>query len=55
MARAVWSKFAVPRWDGDLTLDFPGRTVPLAGRAVHVSIVHARFTRSHGPHAEIGF
>jgi hypothetical protein len=45
-----------PIWTGDLKLDFPGRSaVPLAGPGVHVSLVHARFTRSNGPHAEIGF
>lgn len=44
-----------PIWIGDLKLDFPGRSaVSLAGRGVHVSLVHARFTRSRGPHAEIG-
>jgi hypothetical protein len=45
-----------PIWTGDLKLDFPGRSaVPLVGPGVHVSLVHARFTRSNGPHAEIGF
>jgi hypothetical protein len=44
-----------PIWTGDLKLDFPGRSaVSLAGPGVHVSLVHARFTRSHGPSAEIG-
>lgn len=44
-----------PIWTGDLALDFPGRTaVSLAGSEVHVSLVHARFTRSNGPDAEIG-
>lgn len=38
---------------GDLKLNFPGRSVPLTGPAVHVTLVHARFTRSNGPHAEI--
>jgi hypothetical protein len=45
-----------PIWTGDLALDFPGRTaVLLAGSDVHASLVHARFTRSNSPHAEIGF
>lgn len=44
-----------PIWTGDLTLTFPGRSVPLTGSGVHVSLVHARFTRSRGPNAEIGF
>lgn len=45
-----------PIWTGDLTLDFPGRaSVSLAGGDVHVSLVHARFTQSNGPDAEIGF
>lgn len=45
-----------PLWTGDLTLDFPGRSaVSLAGHSVHVSLVHARFTKSRGPNAEIGF
>lgn len=34
-----------PIWNGALALDFPGRSnVPLAGPAVHVSLVHARFS-----------
>jgi hypothetical protein len=42
-----------PLWSGDLKLDFPGRSdLPLAGTGVHVSLVHAHFTRSHGSHAE---
>lgn len=45
-----------PIWTGDLTLDFPGRSgVALAGSAVHVSLVHARVTRSRGSSVEIGF
>jgi len=45
-----------PIWAGDLALDFPGRTaVSLAGGDVHASLVHARFTRSNNPDAEIGF
>jgi hypothetical protein len=43
-----------PIWKGDLKLAFPGRSVPLAGSGIHVSLVHARFTRSRGPKAEIG-
>lgn len=35
-----------PLWTGDLKLDFPGRSgLSLAGSDVHVSLVHARFTR----------
>jgi hypothetical protein len=45
-----------PTWTGDLSLSFPGRPlVPIAGNSVHVSLVHAHFTKSNGPHAEIGF
>ena len=45
-----------PIWAGDLTVDFPGRpTVALTGSGIHASIVHARFTQSSGPSAEIGF
>jgi hypothetical protein len=43
-----------PIWTGDLKLAFPGRSVRLAGPVVHASLVHARFTRSRGPYAEIG-
>jgi hypothetical protein len=44
-----------PIWTGDLRLTFPGRSaVSLAGPGVHVGLVHARFTRSRGPNAEIG-
>jgi hypothetical protein len=47
---------AQPLWRGDLSVDFLGRSnVPLAGPDVFVSLVHARFTRSDGPEAEIGF
>lgn len=35
-----------PFWTGNLTLAFPGRTVPLAGPDFHVSLEHARQT--HG-------
>jgi hypothetical protein len=31
-----------PLWSGNLTLAFPGHTVPIAGPAVHVSLEHAR-------------
>lgn len=45
-----------PIWTGDLSLDFPGNAgVPLAGPGVHVSLVHARFKRSRGPNAGIGW
>jgi hypothetical protein len=45
-----------PIWTGDLALDFPGRAaVPMAGHDVHVSLVHARFKRSSGSTAGIGF
>lgn len=44
-----------PIWTGDLKLAFPGRsTISLAGSGVHVSLVHARFTRSSSPSVEIG-
>jgi hypothetical protein len=33
----------VPRWGGDLTIEFPGRTVSLAGPGMHVNLVHACF------------
>lgn len=33
----------VPRWGGDLALDFPGRRVPLAGPGMNVSLVPACF------------
>ncbi len=43
-----------PIWTGGLALDFPGRSnLPLAGPAVHVSIVHARFNCSDNGEAEI--
>jgi hypothetical protein len=43
-----------PIWEGDLAVDLPGRPeVPLAGPGIHVSLVHARFTRSPGPYAQI--
>jgi hypothetical protein len=45
-----------PLLTGNLKLSFPGRApIQIAGPSVHVSIVHAHFTRSNGPHAEIGF
>jgi hypothetical protein len=44
-----------PTWTGNLALDFPGHSaVPIAGPGIHVSLVHARFTRSDGPSAAIG-
>lgn len=45
-----------PIWTGGLALDFPGRSnLPLAGSAVHVSLVHARFNCSDNGEAEIQF
>lgn len=45
-----------PRFTGNLTVAFPGRSVRLAGPGVHVSLVHARLTRSSSPNtATIGF
>jgi hypothetical protein len=45
-----------PLWRGDLAVDFLGRSnLALTGPDVSVSLVHARFTRSDGPEAEIGF
>ncbi len=41
----------VPRWSGDLAIDFPGRTARLAGPGVHVSLVHACFQLFDGPEA----
>lgn len=39
-----------PIWSGNLAIDFPGRSdVPLAARQMHVSLVHACFTRSNRP------
>lgn len=46
---------ASPIWKGDLQLAFPGRDVALAGPGVHVSIGHARFTRSNSANVGIGF
>ncbi len=43
-----------PIWRGDLAVDFPGRrSVPVAGPNVHVSIVHAHFTRNDVPSVEV--
>jgi hypothetical protein len=45
-----------PTLTGDLALDFPGRSaVALTGSRVHVSIAHARFTRSNSSSVSIGF
>lgn len=41
-----------PLWGGDLAVDFPGRTVRLAGPGMHVSLVHACFRLFDGPSAE---
>lgn len=44
-----------PIWTGNLRLAFPGRpAVSLAGPSVYVGLVHAHFTVSRGPEAEIG-
>lgn len=44
-----------PIWTGDLKLAFPGRSaISLTSSGVYVSLVHARFTRSNSPSAEIG-
>ncbi|HEU4739272.1 MAG TPA: hypothetical protein VFS54_09355 [Solirubrobacterales bacterium] len=40
-----------PLWSGDLTIGFPGRQVPLTGRGMHVSLVHACFQLFDGPEA----
>ena len=43
-----------PIWTGGLKLAFPGHSgISLAGPGVHVSLVHARFTRSNGSYIEI--
>jgi len=45
-----------PLWTGDLRIDFPGHSrIPLAGPGVHVSLVHAHFTRSDTPNVKVGF
>lgn len=45
-----------PLFTGDLTAAFPGRSVRIAGPGVHVSLVHARLTRSSsGNTASISF
>ncbi|MGN6587766.1 MAG: hypothetical protein ACTHKT_09900 [Solirubrobacterales bacterium] len=47
---------ASPLLAGDLALDFPGHPhVPLAGPTVHISIGHARYTRSNSSSIKIGF
>jgi hypothetical protein len=44
-----------PLWRGNLALDFPGRAnTALAGPGVHVSLVHARFTRSNSSSIKVG-
>jgi hypothetical protein len=44
-----------PTWSGNLRVDFPGRSrVYLAGPGMHMSLVHAHFTHSNGPHAGAG-
>ena len=45
-----------PLWTGNLTVAFPGRSVRLAGPAVHVSLVHARLTKGDNPSSiTVGF
>lgn len=45
----------LPLWQGSLTLDFPGRAhTALAGPGVHISLVHARFTRSNSSSITVG-
>lgn len=45
-----------PLWGGDLHLDFPGHSeVPLVGAGMHVSLVHAHFTRSDTSSVKVGF
>jgi hypothetical protein len=41
-------------WHGNLELAFPGRTIPLAGPGVHVSLAHAHYTRSNSSTVEVG-
>jgi hypothetical protein len=41
-------------WQGNLKLAFPGHTIPLAGSSVHVSLVHAHFTRSDSSSIKVG-
>ena len=41
-------------WHGDLELAFPGRTISLDGPSVHVSLVHAHFTRSSDSSVTVG-
>lgn len=44
-----------PIWTGDLKLTFPGRSaISLVSPGVHVSLVHARFTRSNTASVDIG-
>lgn len=43
-----------PLWSGDLAIEFPGRRVPLTGRGMHVSLVHACVQLFDGPEAETG-
>jgi hypothetical protein len=45
----------LPIWHGNLKLAFPGRTIPLADPDVHVSLEHARLTRSNDSSVGIGF
>jgi hypothetical protein len=42
------------KWHGNLELAFPGRTIPLAGPSVHVSLAHAHLTRSNNSSVTVG-
>jgi hypothetical protein len=41
-------------WQGNLTLAFPGHTVPLAGPGTYVNLQHAHFTRSNDSSVTVG-
>lgn len=41
-------------WQGNLELSFPGRTIPLAGANIHISLQHAHFTRSGSGNVKVG-
>lgn len=42
------------KWQGNLKLAFPGRTVSLTESSVHVSLAHAHLTRSSSADVEVG-
>jgi hypothetical protein len=45
-----------PLWTGNLTLSFPGRSVPLAGPSFHVTLEHAKQTFGEDPNSiSVGF